>query len=429
MGIFTTIILLAMALAFLSINKRIYQPAFLFCLLFGSILFFESFHLYDMYKSQTKTYLIILLGAISFCIGTVFMSRTKIRLRTKNDIGSYNYSIKYKLYTYLLIFSIMMSLYPAVNNLIHISQSGLDFSTIRADFGTYYNSNILNLIYNYVVNPFINACLPITAVSIFINIEKEKKRKLFILTAVLIILSIFMNAGRGILLYFLVMVFFAYKIESDNAKFDLEKVKKKKRYKRIFIVIFILAVWGYIAITKLRGGSTSSSFLKQIYIYICGCVPHLDYRINQIQSANVCLYGTGGFHGLFQFVFTMFENFGLMKYPNFMLLSDTWYTNSLSYVSIGPNTSFNAYATLFYNCFLDGGLLAIIIEMFVYGCLCGAMYRRVISNPHNERDKLVFIYLLYGVCFSFVRFQFTLHSHWIAIIMLILLTRKTVVYS
>jgi oligosaccharide repeat unit polymerase len=423
MDIIVTILLLIMACTILYMNKKKYNPAFVLCLLYGVIMFFESFRLYNMVRSKDSTYLLIFAGVLSFCIGVAVMGRVKLSLGTRlNDNVQYKYSINYKAFIALLAFSIAMSTYPAIKNLTSIANSNLTFSTIREDFGTYYNNRVLNLVFNYVVNPFTSGCLPIAALSLFIGIEKKKT--IFILTTVFITMTVVMNAGRGILLYFLAMVYFAYKIETTDVQISPEKAKKKRKYKRILFAILVLSVGGYIAVTKLRGTSANEAILRQIYIYICGCVPHLDYRIDEIRAAGVCLYGTGGCHGIFQFIFTMLENFGIMKYPEFMILSDTWYTNALSYISIGPNISFNAYATLFYNMYLDGGVFAVIIEMLLYGGVARTLYKNVERNPEDTRNKLVLIYILYGICFSFVRFQFTLHSHWIAILMLVLLTRR-----
>jgi len=424
MGLFVSIFLLVVALLVYCSAKKVYHPVFLICILYGVILFFESFHLYEMYSSKERTYLIILVGVLAFCFWALIASRIKLKWTRDSEKTFCRYIINYKAYTLLLIVAIMMSIFPAINNLQSIANSELDFVMIRDNFGVYYDNHLLNLLYNYVVQPFTLSCLPISVFSLFDDIDnREKKRNLF-LTIVFISLTVIMNAGRGIILYFATLLFLTYKMETQNDKGDILRIAKKRKYKRIVGGIFLVAIVAYIVITKVRGANSNSIVLRQIYVYLCGCIPHLDYRIDQIQSANICLYGMGGFHGLFEFIFTMLENFGIMTYPTIMTLSDTCYTNTLASIYIGPRMTFNAYTTMFYNCYLDGGIIAIIIEMSIYGFVCGTLYKKSITDPENLRCKLVLLFLLYGLCFSFIRFQFALSSYWIGILFLILLTNR-----
>ena len=401
-------------------HKSVYHPVFVFALLWFIILFFDCLNLYGLYRSHIITYLVIFLGVLFFCIGVSFSCLSNGFAKNSRQF-KYSTSVRYTPFFVLLGLTILLLLYPAIKNLLGVLNGEISFFDIRDSFGNPYSNKLLQLIYNYVATPFSNACLPIVAVIIISEKGKKTRKASFFGIIALLLLRILTDAGRGIIVYFLVMLAFSYFINKNKKGVKNSNFKRIKKYLIFFVVASTIL---YLFVTILRGAKGTSSILKQIYVYICGCVPFLDYHLTQISESGVQLFGFGGLHGPLEFLFTMLENVGIVSYPDLMTSSDLWYNNALETIQIGDTSVYNAYATLFYNVFLDGGFFSLIVEMLLYGLICGVLFLRVKNNKYDLRIKATYLYILYGLVFSFVRFQFSLSSHFLAFIMIALLFKK-----
>ena len=366
------------------------------------------------------TYLVIFLGVLFFCVGVSlsYLFNGFVKSSKQHKCST---SLRHAPFFVLLGLTIILLLYPAIGNLIGVLNGEISFFDIRDSFGNPYSNKLLQLIYNYVATPFSNACLPIVAVIIISEKDKKTRKASFFGIITLLLLRILADAGRGIIIYFLVMLAFSYFINKNKKGIKNRNFKRIRNYLIFFVVVSTLL---YLFVTILRGAKGTSSILKQVYVYICGCVPFLDYHLAQISESGIQLFGFGGLHGPLEFLFTMLENVGIINYPELMASSDLWYNNALETIQIGDASVFNAYATLFYNVFLDGGFFSLIVEMSLYGFICGVLFLRVKSNKNDLRIKAVYLYILYGLVFSFVRFQFSLSSHFLAFIMIVLLFKK-----
>lgn len=366
------------------------------------------------------TYLVIFLGVLFFCIGVSLSYFFNGFVKNSRQYKCLT-SIRRAPFFALLGLTIILLLYPAIKNLFGVLNGEISFFDIRDSFGNPYSNKLLQLIYNYIATPFSNACLPIVAVIIISEKDKKTRRASFLGIIVLLLLRILADAGRGIIIYFLVMLAFSYFINKNKKEVKNSSSKRIKKYLIFFVAVSTLL---YLFVTILRGAKGTSSILKQVYVYICGCVPFLDYNLTLISESGIQLFGFGGLRGPFEFLFTTLENIGIVNYPELMISSDFWYNNALETIQIGDTSVFNAYATLFYNVFLDGGFFSLIVEMALYGLICGVLFLRVKNNKNDLRIKAVYLYVLYGLVFSFVRFQFSLSSHFLAFIMIALLFKK-----
>lgn len=409
MGAFLSLLFLMFAFITYCVNDKRITHAVIFPLLWCVIMLFESMHLFGLYKSGRETYAIIAIGVTSFMIGSAVCRRVVFLTDNRSKV----YSIRIGYFFSLSILTFALMLYPAVVNISALQLGDTNFIEIRQTFGNIYSSTLLSLLYNYVALPFSTVCLPVTAVVVFSDYDKQRKGCSMLATTAIIAEKVFIDAGRGIILYFFCMIFFAYKLVPRG-----ENVKKIRRYITVLGAIVVIV---YLSITNARGGT---ALFQQLYVYICGCVPFLDLNIVDFNRNQQFLFGAGGFHGVLQLLFTMLDNIKLVQYPEFVQIADDLYNKTLVPRAIGPNTYFNAYTTAFYNTYLDGGMFTVALEMLLYGGVTRCIYNRLKREPRNDRIKIVYIFLLYTILFSFIRFQFALSKNILVIIFIVLITKK-----
>lgn len=417
MGFFLTILFFLIAyISYFANDKRI-THAFIFPFLWGIIMLAESFHFFGLYKSNVITYVVILVGVVSFSGGSLLFRRV-VPYYAKNET-EVEYQIQGRTFSFFLVVTILLLLYPAILNLKALIAGDVSMAMIRSSFGNVYQNVALALLYNYIALPFAITCLPIWAVLLVSKATKKTKIVYSFLVFVVILEKIIMDAGRGILLYSFAMLFFAYKLflPRNASKVLRAKLRKTLIWSLISVVII------YMLITLARG-SEGSNIWRQLYMYICGCVPFLDSNLQAVSQNRHYLFGAGGFHGVLQLVFTFLDNLRLLVYPNFMIRADELYNATLIARSISPTDTFNAYATAFYNVYLDGGLVTVFIEMLLYGAASRVIYNAVQRERNNYRMRAIYVFILYGIAFSFIRFQFVLSRNVIAILFIMLVIRR-----
>lgn len=417
MGFFLTILFFLIAyISYFANDKRI-THAFIFPFLWGIIMLAESFHFFGLYKSNVITYVVILVGVVSFSGGSLLFRRV-VPYYAKNET-EVEYQIQGRTFSFFLVVTILLLLYPAILNLKALIAGDVSMAMIRSSFGNVYQNVALALLYNYIALPFAITCLPIWAVLLVSKATKKTKIVYSFLVFVVILEKIIMDAGRGILLYSFAMLFFAYKLFLPRNASKILRAKLRKTL--IWSLISVVIV--YMLITLARG-SEGSNIWRQLYMYICGCVPFLDSNLQAVSQNRHYLFGAGGFHGVLQLVFTFLDNLRLLVYPNFMIRADELYNATLIARSISPTDTFNAYATAFYNVYLDGGLVTVFIEMLLYGAASRVIYNAVQRERNNYRMRAIYVFILYGIAFSFIRFQFVLSRNVIAILFIMLVIRR-----
>lgn len=398
-------------------NRNKITPTFIFALLWGVITLAESIHLFGLYKSEGITYWVILTGVVSFSIGS-YLFRNVAAKGVMTGKSSY-YGVRMSSFLILMTITILLLLKPTVQNIRDLLSGTLTMGSIRRSTDNVYSNVVIRLLYNYIALPCSIACLPIVSIMLVMHQNDKEKRIAGIIVATIIFERVFIDAGRGILVYFLVMLLFSYKLYWRGDGLTVNRKKTKKR----FFVAFLIAAVSYVMITVARG-TPVPDFFEQLYVYFCGCIPFLNSNIQLINQKQEFLLGAGGLHGPLQFVYTMLENVGIARYPFFMQQSDAWYNNALIVRSISPTTEFNAYATAFYNVYLDGGVIAVFIEMLLYGAFARCVYNMTELQPDNQRIKCIYLFVIYGLVFSFIRFQFSLSRNFICFILIILIMRE-----
>ncbi|MFS0647150.1 O-antigen polymerase [Siminovitchia sp. 179-K 8D1 HS] len=250
----------------------------------------------------------------------------------------------------------------------------------------------LNLfIYTYIIAPLVYLAVPIAIVDYLV----EKKNKLFVITTfIVIILFSIVTVSRNILVFSVIYFIFTSMIYRKQYAFS--KVIKKNLKKAP--VIIILAVLGIATITLLR--KADANFLKEAYVYFVGALPSLTIRLGE-PYADFRTYGMLSTRGFTRLIFIVLDNLGI-HYPESYLRAQEIMDNLEGFIPIGNDINMNAYATLFYNFYIDGGLIGIVLFSALLGFICRKAYQGVKYNI-NIRNSVFFLLVIQQLLFSVAR--------------------------
>ncbi len=359
--------------------------------------------LYEMNATSETTYALVGLGILGFLIGGAIpvLSKNPSRLMINlNDSSIKREAPTYKFrYGLIYIFSII-TLFYLVDRAIHVTQlleAGYAMSYIRLNYAELVIVSGLNgLIDNYIVHPAIYLLLPITMASIFLE---GKNKILPVLTLAMVVLYAYCDGGRMIFVYLILHFFLAYLIFGKQKKLSLSnKVKRLLG----FLVLFLIVVFSIISISEARG--TEISFGQTIYTYLCGCMPHLDYRFQVLQRSGEFTYGACFFNGLIEPILFVLKNVGLLReYP-------AWFINARNlvdvsnFVSIGSQ-NYNAFVTPFYYFYADFSYIGVFIFAIIYGLISGFSYKKG-KKQGALRSSIAYMIIVQSIIMSMVRWQF-----------------------
>lgn len=404
-AIISTLVCLLLSITSLKICKKWLNPVAAFSSLWMVIFFLSSLSLYNLKEIAESTYWVLLFGVISFAFGFYIWLSIKKKYKFRKLIDHKNkINIQYEpRYLLLYLFGVIVILYNSSNLIIPlkliINGSGLDVirnmaqNTNRSTSGT-----LLNVINNLIISPFTFALLPITAMDIVLG---KRDKKLLVLTGVIIISKLLSDGGRVQILYFGIHIFVAFIIGTNKKKINLDILRSRKN-KRMFIsAVIILGI--LIIVTSLsRAGDN-----LLIFTYYYFSMQPVMFEQWSIETGKLLGFGVASLNGIiFPFLY-LIKNLFKLSYPNhfYSIFELIQKTDNQWKIIAGQNIKANAYVSLFWFFYTDARILGIGLYSFIYGAFCGGNYADVLKN-NNVKVLSIYAYILQGVIFSFVRFQF-----------------------
>ncbi|SHG03429.1 O-antigen polymerase [Ornithinibacillus halophilus] len=389
-------------------EKKIYSPIILFSALWAIILFFAQFELFGLTGTSYYTFLIIFIGLISYFGGYYFFRFIK-------PVKSVNYSSDIyieKEWNFILKILILISLSVLVITSISsitLMIQGYSISDIRYIMGMgRFDSGIINILYAYITKPVTMLMIPISAYYFF---GPQRNIKIMLLTISLVMLNVLTDGGRFILLYLLINFCLTLLIFKGKRKF-----RYKLRTKATFYLTFFISIAFIIYVTTIRGSSISET----LYMYTVGAISHLSYRLDVIDNINIYTYGFSSLLGFIRPGFIIFEKLG---YPLPGLVNNAERLNMEleEAVLIGDGVRFNAFTTLFYNFYIDLGLIGVFLGSFLFGVISYITYRNFMIRM-NLLNFTIYLLIAQSLLTSMVRFQFSKFSFALCFIYIILIT-------
>ncbi|WP_415324817.1 O-antigen polymerase [Clostridium perfringens] len=418
-------------------NKKIINPITIFYTLWAVIFELSFLRLFNLKQASDKAYQIILLGLFTFAIGYYlvyfFTRKYKVVLRYhkhfKRKIFKKEYLLRYKLIYFLGVITFLIYLYDLSiifsyilngSSLAYIRQLAQDSTSI-----IYANRSVVeNAIRVLIVTPFTIALQPIVAVDFWFG---ERNKKLIIMDVSIIILRVITDGSRVLIVYLLLHFLASLTFINRNFLKSRKREKKKKRKKKLIITLIVVV--SLFALYKTTLSRSGENFLRYLYYYFSMEPYMFEIWSEVVDSTQLVGYGFASTNGFWFFLFYIIKNIlGLSKYP------EHWYsiyniilaTDSHWQVIAGDATTANAYVSLFWFFYLDGKIIGVIIGMLIYGMVCSKMFSNAL-NKKTSKSICLYLIILQGLCFSFVRLQFADIYYSIAVIFILLFAYKPTV--
>ena len=395
------------------------NPLSLFCALWAIILFFSSLEEYTMYRASDEINFMILIGIIAYIIGYYF---NKIFLQKihfcfgkyshyRSDI-LYNAIPRYQFLYALCIISILYTLYTFFNTIRQSGTFNLGIIQSMLQSGDIVSSNgpLINAIALLVIAPFKFVIPAITAVDFWFG---RRDKKLLYMTIALITINMLSSANRtSFLLFFVwllvVTIIYLYHIRLENRKkydnyFNRRIISQIRKYKKYIVIVAIVA---FVLMSVSRG---VSSFVRQFYLYFSMSPRMFEIWAEKVEQSNIYGYGVASMLGFIYPLFYVIKNLLGIEMPQLVQSMYDWTMQpEYTWVYPGRNIYANAYVSVFWNLYVDGRIIGIIIGMLVLGIIASRSFSNIIAKTYSARQIAVYCCVFYVILFSFVRFQFTL---------------------
>lgn len=355
-----------------------------------------------------RTYLVIIVGLTAFSVGALLSKKIRFKYIAAE------YIIDNRIIIALQFLTILLLLPDAINSILLLA-SGATFEAIRTNTvlgaSSVLSNPVVALIKNYIVNPFTVLVYPLTAYVLVVEKRRKTKFRITVLAIMICLCQVFSQGGRVSLVYLAMHIVIVPRL------FGYRMGLSAKTKRRILLGTVVMSVVFYV-ISISRG---ISNMQRSLVLYVSGCVPLMDYYLNNLCNTQMFTYGGAFLEGILRLVFTLAENIGI-PYPNFVRYVEGL-TNFEQTVTIGNDLRMNAFVSCFYYFYLDGGMIMVFLESMIYGFITEMFYKKA---KKGKNPKYIVIYALFiqTLVFSLVRFQFILPSYVIAIIMASILFKK-----
>ena len=410
------ILLLAVAAIYFRLKYNNWvNPATLMSGVWAVILTVYELRIIPLNRVDITIYIMIVLGVLSFAFGTSISNMSRIgKISVRDEAAPVDFKVLYTPVLILAIISVVIYI-PDTLDSIRMLRNGATFENLRSDNDSVINNKLVLLVMNYIITPFINFLYPIAAYGLLSIREKEaRKRKIAIFVCAILatLTQIFTYGGRVAIVYLLIHVIVIAALLG-------KKIRIPRKVKIAILVTCIAAVIMIYFISLSRG---VSDVAKSMVIYICGCVPLFEHYVNEISISGAYSFGGAFLFGVLQFVFTMLENIGLGT-PEF-IVELTEALNVEARVVVGDGHKMNAFVSMFFYFYKDGGLLGILIESAIYGMIAQAIYKGIKNSKSNPRAVIAYSIISNTIVFSMIRFQLIRYQYLLSFIFVFLLIKK-----
>lgn len=399
-------------------DKKIYSPSVFFPAWWTVISFLAAIKAYTLNEVSVRIYGIVFIGCLSFVVGAQIAQKKRFIFgnRTDRRNGEVHYSVNKLVMLGLFGLSFILFGMIAIQS-VRLLLSGYSMEYIRnmwqgEDSVTTGGFNLIQSgLYSYICCPFMYALIPFSCYGIVHHIIKKYE---LVLSILLLILYVVGCGGRIMVLYMMLSLVLIY----FSSKEQVKNVLRKHRFKIVLLIAIGIIV--FLAMSASRG---VTDMKKSIYTYICGCMPHFEYRINVLEQDSAIFYGMSTLKGFLLPVLSLLNATRIISYP-------TWFRNMLVYVnlqdriSIGQSLTINAFVTPFYSLFADFRIFGVIFGMLIYGYMCQRVYRKFLSHPDNMMYGCLYALLFFSLVMSMARLQFTVTNYAYAFIILRMMFRK-----
>lgn len=409
----TIVVGIAILCISLLLYKNIINPLGIYTVFLTLCTGLASLRLRGEYEASDFTYALILTSLLSFFFTYIFTYEiTKVKTLSKDTEISRN---GYRIIYLMAIFSFV---YTAINftQSIQMYISGMDMATVRGEIlvgsdGT--ASNPIVYFIDYVINSGIRlALIFITVVEVFFG--KKRDMKFISLVGLNVLMYAFTNGGRLILYDSLVIFLFCYFYWRRTNKLN------KKYLKKYFFPVFLcLGAIFYLTYYITAERQSNVPFWEAIYSIFTIFVPLMDHTITMVNQSNDLTLGSVFFSGFLIPINTVLDFFQIPR------IVDTNVINKydVAFFDIGGGNVANAYTSHIFYFYLDGRIWGVIFGSMLFALAAGVIFKKLRFNQNN-RNLVLYLFVVYLIFRTVVRWQFAQPSTIVALIILLFIFKR-----
>ena len=404
MGFSVSIVLFFIAFMSYQKEKNIIAPVTMFCTEWGVITFLASLRLFSLYEVSLKTWVIILIGSVSFVLGCKFGNKIKSKQCLKYTKKSFEFDRKkYTKFFYIMLVLLILIKLLSLKESLNLLKKGVSLSLIRsASYGEivlegYTLATGLQYYITSIIGPVIELFFVALGIILFLtDIKKQKKIIVFILLYEII--QSLASGGRFSFAYLAIELLVCYGMMKKKRIMAFSISKKIKRT----ISLSLILIFGIIIFVSLARSQKLNEFAEQIYIYMCGDIFLLNQKLNTITSTSVWALGFAGGYGFWSLFFTGLIILGI-PLPALWNEVSTSVMNGQIPMYIGDGITMNAFVTPYYYLYADFRIIGVVIGMILFGVMSGFLYKK--AKYSNNIGELIAYLIVTQMIFK------TLHTY------------------
>lgn len=399
----------------LLIDKKKYNPIILFNFWWGITILISGFGFFGIYVPTINTYIIMLVGIISFnfaCIARLTIGIKKWNISNQNDNITY-YSLKEVIY-FIIVVQLLVIVELLRRSLIvmQLLTSGMDYERIRYIY--FATDEIISgynqILSSYLVTPVITFSLILVSLLL---IEKKINKTFMFTTTICVGLFSFSSGGRGIILTFGLTMFLAFLIQDKQIKIKFSK----KIWLTIFFAIIIYSL-SYITIAR----GTSANFtdvLRTVTLYFTA--PYIFFeQLSPYALQNTrLLYGGAFFGGIVDTVILVCRFLGGL---DFNTMSSYIGKYNQMYLYVGGSLNYNAFPTMIYTFLYDFNYLGVILGPLLFGVIAMWAFKKMVT-ANRIAFKGIYIMIALMIYESVMKWTGTSAVPWIVIALFLILDK------
>lgn len=179
----------------------------------------------------------------------------------------------------------------------------------------------------------------------------------------------------------------------------LKLTKSQKKVMKFVPIIVVILAFAINKITKMR--NAEADLFTNAYAYISGCMPLLSIHVEEAIS-EIRTHGMLTMYGFLHPIFFVTNRLHILSYPKSFTNAKLVKDNLETFINLSPEISMNAYATLFYDFYIDFGWIGIAIGSFVFGFICMKAFNAY-ENRGDTRSLVLYLILFQFILFSVAR--------------------------
>ena len=391
-------------------KKNLWNPVSVFLFEWALVVYLSSLRLYNLIDISSKAYIFVLIGVISFFIGSLFGDNLRLGKKRIGRVYEINYTRMNIASIVIIVFSLFRILF-----IIKLLSGGFSWWEIRlmstsgeGGIGTLKGGNVSVFLHDCIIAPLMYLIVPTLFAELLVG---ARNKKFILLSLIAMTCYSISTVSRAVWAFSVLYILFI--VVLYRKKYSLpKKVKRMMKY-GIFIIIFLCVI--IYRITLMR--NVEADILTNMYAYITGCMPLLTLHLNEVTSS-IRTYGAMSLYGFLYPVFFVLNYLHLLPYPD-AFMDAQYVKNSLeTFMPLSPDITMNAYVTLFYYFYIDFGYLGIIIGAFAFGYLCMKSYK-YLKSTGDIRSLVLYLILIQFIVFSVARIYTGLSTRALSIVWLL----------